>query len=446
MTLAAHVTNYIMIGILIVCFANQVIYFFVPYFKKEKEHSPGREHSFAVLVAARNEQNVIGQLIESIQLQDYPGDMVDIYVVADNCDDDTAKEAAKKGAFVYERFNRQEVGKGYALNFLLEHMKKDGRWERYDGFFVFDADNLLDKNYIKEMNRTFCDGYRVITSYRNTKNFGTNWLTSGYGLWFMHEAQWLNRARMLLHTSCAVSGTGFFFSREILEELGGWKFFLLTEDIEFTIYQMLKGERIGYCKDAVFYDEQPDKFIPSWNQRARWVKGYQQVFRAYGGQIAKAIFKKRNFSCFDMTMSIWPAFFLTAFSLVTDAVLIIAGLALDRDIDFVLYNTVMNVVRTYIMAALLGLYTLITEWKNIYAGTGKKLLSIVTFPIFMFTFIPIAFVALVKKVEWKPIEHHCAVHVDHFRETPEESGKTRIRSPKGTIRRERAYENFTGRR
>lgn len=53
---------------------------------------------------------------------------------------------------------------------------------------------------------------------------------------------------------------GFFFSREILEELGGWKFFLLTEDIEFTIYQMLKGERIGYCKDAVFYDEQPDKF------------------------------------------------------------------------------------------------------------------------------------------------------------------------------------------
>lgn len=445
MTLATHVTNYIMIGILIVCFTNQVIYFFVPYLKKEKAHRAGKEHRFAVLVAARNEQNVISQLIESIQLQDYPKDMVDIYVVADNCDDDTAGEAARKGAYVYERFNKQEVGKGYALNYLLEEMKKDGKCKLYDGFFVFDADNLLDKHYIKEMNRTFCDGYRVITSYRNTKNFGTNWLTSGYGLWFMHEAQWLNRARMLLHTSCAVSGTGFFFSREILEEMGGWNFYLLTEDIEFTIYQMLKGERIGYCKDAVFYDEQPEKFIPSWNQRARWVKGYQQVFGTYGRQIAKAIFKKRNFACFDMTMSIWPAFFLTAFSLGTDVVLIITGLALNKDIDFVLYNTVMNVVRTYIMAALLGVYTLITEWKNIYAGTGKKLLSIITFPIFMFTFIPIAFVALAKKVEWKPIEHHCAVHVEQFQEFPEDT-KTRIHSPKGNLRRERAYENFTGRR
>lgn len=192
MTLATHVTNYIMIGILIVCFANQVIYFFVPYLKKEKAHRAGKEHRFAVLVAARNEQNVISQLIESIQLQDYPKDMVDIYVVADNCDDDTAGEAARKGAYAYERFNKQEVGKGYALNYLLEEMKKDGKCKLYDGFFVFDADNLLDKHYIKEMNRTFCDGYRVITSYRNTKNFGTNWLTSGYGLWFMHEAQWLN--------------------------------------------------------------------------------------------------------------------------------------------------------------------------------------------------------------------------------------------------------------
>lgn len=233
---------------------------------------------------------------------------------------------------------------------------------------------------------------------------------------------------------CAVSGTGFFFSREILEELGGWKFFLLTEDIEFTIYQMLKGERIGYCKDAVFYDEQPDKFIPSWNQRAplgkRIPAGVQSLWRTD----RESYIQKADFSCFDMTMSIWPAFFLTAFSLVTDAVLIIAGLALDRDIDFVLYNTVMNVVRTYIMAALLGLYTLITEWKNIHAGTGKKLLSIVTFPIFMFTFIPIAFVALVKKVEWKPIEHHCAVHVDHFRETPGGVWKDKDPFPEGNYK------------
>lgn len=414
MVFATHIMNYIILGILIVCFAYQAVYFFIPYLKKEKEHKKEQEHRFAVLVAARNEEAVIGQLIESIQGQDYPSELVDVYVVADNCDDSTAQVAREKGAFVYERFNKIHVGKGYALNYLLSAMKEDGKRDVYDGYFIFDADNLLSKNYIKEMNRTFCDGYRVITSYRNTKNFGSNWLTSGYGLWFLHEAQWLNRARMLSKTSCAVSGTGFFFSNEILERMGEWNYFLLTEDIEFTISQILQGETIGYNKNAVFYDEQPENFVQSWHQRARWVKGYQQVFAKYGRQIAKEIIKKRNFACFDMTMSIWPAFVITAFTIIANFVLILTGLLTDQDISFVLYNAALSLAKTYGMMVLLGAWTLFTEWKHIHAGAGKKLLSILTFPLFMFTFAPIAFVALAKKVEWKPIEHHCTVRVSQL--------------------------------
>ncbi len=414
MVFETHVMNYIILGILIACFAYQAVYFFIPYFKKEKEHKKEEMHRFAVLVAARNEEAVIGQLIESIQMQDYPSELVDVYVVADNCDDSTASVAREKGAFVYERFNKVHVGKGYALNYLLSAMKEDRKREVYDGYLIFDADNLLEKNYIKEMNRTFCDGYRVITSYRNTKNFGSNWLTSGYGLWFLHEAQWLNRARMLSKTSCAVSGTGFFFSKEILERMGDWNYFLLTEDIEFTISQILQGETIGYNKNAVFYDEQPENFIQSWHQRARWVKGYQQVFSKYGRQIAKGIFKERNFACFDMTMSIWPAFVVTAFTIAANLVLILAGLLTDQDISFVLYNAGLSFAKTYGMMALLGGWTLFTEWKHIHAGAGKKLLSLVTFPLFMFTFAPIAFIALAKKVEWKPIEHHCTVRVSQL--------------------------------
>ncbi len=75
-------------------------------------------HRFAVLVAARNEEAVIGQLIESIQMQDYPSELVDVYVVADNCDDSTASVAREKGAFVYERFNKVHVGKGYAFSHM----------------------------------------------------------------------------------------------------------------------------------------------------------------------------------------------------------------------------------------------------------------------------------------------------------------------------------------
>ena len=114
-------------------------------------------------------------------------------------------------------------------------MKEEGKDRDYDGYFIFDADNLLEKDYVKEMDRTFRQGYRIITSYRNTKNFGSNWLTSGYGLWFLHEAQWLNKARMLQGTSCAVSGTGFLVNSSIIKKNNGWKFNLLTEDIQFSV-------------------------------------------------------------------------------------------------------------------------------------------------------------------------------------------------------------------
>lgn len=163
---------------------------------------------------------------------------------------------------VYTRFNREKVGKGYALEQLLLHIEEDYP-KVYDGFFVFDADNVLDCRFVEEMNRTFSDGYEVVTSYRNSKNYGDNWISAGYALWFIRESRYLNNSRMLLGTSCAVSGTGFLFSRQVMESTNGWKFHLLTEDIEFSVHHILQGRKIGFCADAVLYDEQPVTFRQS---------------------------------------------------------------------------------------------------------------------------------------------------------------------------------------
>ena len=121
------------------------------------------------------------------------------------------------GANVYERFNQVQVGKGYALQELLEHLEQDYP-QGFDGYFVFDADNILAPNYVEAMNRTFSDGHDIVTSFRNSKNYGDNWISAGYALWFLRESRYLNHARFLLGTSCAVSGTGFLFSRRVLEE------------------------------------------------------------------------------------------------------------------------------------------------------------------------------------------------------------------------------------
>lgn len=408
-TTATKIVNWSILISFIACFSYQFIYLIAPYIKKEKAHTPEKLHRFAVLIAARNEEAVITQLIESIKNQKYPKELLDIYVVADNCTDHTAQAAYQAGAYVYERFNQLQVGKGYALQFLLEEIRQSGNLEDYDGFFIFDADNLLEENYVYEMNRTFSDGYQVVTSYRNSKNFGSNWISSGYALWFLHEAQFLNRGRMRIGNSCMVSGTGYVIAREVLERTGGWNFFLLTEDIEFTADCIVNGKKIGYCERAVFYDEQPTRFKESWHQRLRWIKGYFQVFRKYGKTLAKGIGKKNGFSCFDMLMANLPAFVLTSVATAASLTMMILGLLIAEDVSFVFYSIGMFVVKTSAAMFVLGVYTVLTEWRQIHIPWYLKIAYMFTFPVYMMTYIPIAFAALKKNVEWKPVSHECRV-------------------------------------
>ncbi len=398
----------------------QVIYVFVSLFKKSKELNASVNHKYAVVIAARNESAVIGQLINSIKKQNYPMQLVDIYVVADNCTDNTAEVAKKAGARVFERFNRQRVGKGYALDYAFKNILNSS--DIYEGYFVFDADNLLDENYISEMNKTFDNGYKIVTSYRNSKNYDTNWLSAGYSLWFLREAKYLNNARMILNTGCAISGTGFMVSHEIIQKNNGWKHHLLTEDIEFSVDNAIEGIKIGYCDKAVLYDEQPYLFEQSWNQRLRWAKGFYQVFANYGKSLIKSIITKRSFCCYDMFVTIMPALFLTLTSVAVNLFFFYFGL-----INIEIYPELMrettnavlvSAINSYFVLFAMGLLTTITEWKNINCPAVKKIKYVFSFPIFIFTYVPISIVALFKfkKIEWKPITHSIAKTIEDIQQ------------------------------
>lgn len=405
--------NFIIAAVFFICYAYQFFYIPAVLIKKDKPHAPEKKHRFAVLICARNEENVIAGLISSIHQQTYDRNLVRIFVMADNCTDRTANVARNAGAVVYKRTNSQLVGKGYALEALLENIGRDYPRNYFDGFFVFDADNILDRNYISEMNKTFSDGNDIITSYRNSKNYGGNWISAGYALWFLRESRYLNHARMLLGTSCAVSGTGFFFSRRILEKNGGWKFHLLTEDIEFTVHNIVNGEKVAFCPDAVLYDEQPTSFRQSWRQRMRWAKGYIQVYRRYGKDLAKGAVKG-NFSCFDMAMAIMPAAVLTAVSLVINSAMAAATLMNGGSVAPIFISLGQSALNIYLTLLFVGSITTATEWKAIHTSTAKKILYVFTFPLFMFTYIPISFSAIFAKVEWKPIAHSVNVNLAEY--------------------------------
>lgn len=379
-------------------------------------HQPSCLRRFAVIVAARNEENVIGELLDNLKKQNYPKELLDLYVVADNCTDNTADIARRAGAFVYERFDEIHKGKGYAMDYLFQELKKAGKND-YDGYFVFDADNLVDSNFVWEMNRTFDQGYDALTCYRNSKNFGSNWISAGYSIWFLREARFLNFPRMLLGTNCHVSGTGFLISSKVIEENDGWPFHLLTEDIQFSVDSAIQGRRIGYCDKAVIYDEQPVTFRQSWDQRLRWSKGFYQVDRDYTLPLLKGCFRKGRLgsSCYDMFITVAPGMLLTVAMLIINTLLLITCLTQPAYVSDYMIHKIIGFIGSsffsfYLIFFLYGLVTVISEWKYIDSTSIKKIGYIFTFPIFMFTYIPISIAALLQKVEWKPI-HHTAANV-----------------------------------
>lgn len=381
--------------------------------KREKILPEPKIHRYAAVISARNEAGVIGELIQSLKNQNYPSGYLDIYVIADNCTDRTAQVSKQAGAIVYERFNQYQKGKGYALDYFFRTLAQEGH-DHYDGYMIFDADNLVDPNFTAEMNRVFDSGdYGAITCYRNSRNFGDNWISSGYAIWFLREARFLNFPRMLLGSNCHVSGTGFLISADVIRENGGWPYHLLTEDIEFSVCSALKGQRIGYCDKAVIYDEQPTSFRQSWDQRLRWSKGFYQVNVHYSLQLIRGFCKRlshQSWSCYDMFMTVAPGMLLTLATLLFNIVMCLSCIGQS---DFVI-DQILSVSGRFALSTVAGFYlglfmygflTVLCEWKQIHIPNYKKIMYTFTFPVFMFTYIPISLAALVKKVEWKPIYH-----------------------------------------
>lgn len=401
----------------VVAYFHQFIYIIVGTFVRFKDrHVPKAAHTMGVVIAARNESAVIANLIASVRACDYPQDKITIFVIADNCTDNTAELCRSLGCTVFERSDTKNIGKGYALHYLFERLHTDPQYAGLvpEAYIVLDADNLVKPDFITEMNRAFDGGYEMVTSYRNTKNFGANWLSAGYGYWFLHEARHLSNSRRSFGVSCAISGTGFLISSEVVKKFDNWKFFTLTEDIECSTNYALAGRKVGYAPDAELYDEQPVKFSQAWRQRERWAKGFYQVFGKNGGKLILGCFK--SFSCYDILTTIFPAL---VFSLATLIVLPVCAIVaacigdihtaqlagISLGITFAVMYGVM-----FVICAL----TAITEWKRIKAPAYKKILYIFTFPIFMATYIPISFVAIFKKVQWKPIAHTAAISLDEL--------------------------------
>ena len=391
---------------LMACMLYQWIYVILDLVRKPKTFPEAEPRKYAILIAGRNEENVIGQLLTSIKKQKYPAELIDTYVVADNCTDSTAAVAREHGAVVYERFNTEIVGKGFALDELIKHIWSTVGRGVYDGFIIFDADNLLDENYMTEINKTICSGYRIVASYRNSKNYGDNWISAGSGMWFLRDYVQLSRAREMLGVSSTISGTGFYIAESIVIEDGGFISETMSEDTELSARWMRRGEPIGFCEYAEFYDEQPTKFSVFFHQRTRWTKGYLQNMKKHGPGLLRSIFRKRGSSCLDMVAAILPPLVVGGVMVLTDIGVGIYLIAKGSfDLMAVIPMLAIGIGMGYLMTLLMGVSVLVTERRHILCPVWKQILYVLLYPIYMLACVPACVYGIFAKVTWRPIKH-----------------------------------------
>lgn len=412
--------------IFVLMYLHQFFYLIYGTFRKFK--LPNKEfklHKIGIVISARNESKVIGNLIKSIQANDYPKELYNIFVIADNCTDNTADICRELGCIVFERNDLGKIGKGYALNSLFNRLHNEKQFAPIvpEAYIVLDADNIIKPNFITEMNKVYDSGYEMVTSYRNTKNFGKNWITAGYGYWFLHEAKHLNNSRMALKSSCAISGTGFLISTDVVKEYDNWSFFTLTEDIQCSTEYAMTKRKIGYSGDAELFDEQPETLRQSWRQRERWAKGFYQVFGKNGRKlIGKAL---TNFSCWDILTTIFPALIITMLLIIGLPVCSVIGLCIGDYLSagYAWVCLGLNFLYLYVIMFVIALLVLITEGKKIKTTRPRKIFHLFTFPFFMFTYIPIAISAAFKKVTWKPIVHTANISIEDMENDANSSKK-----------------------
>ena len=400
-----------MLGISFLFLLPKIINHIIGLFPSKRFPEAKKNHKFAILIPARNESAVIEGLLKSIKNQSYDNRLLDTYVVVESKDDPTCEIVKKyKHTNIFVRKHLELKGKGQALNEVVVDILSKGK--KYDAYFIFDADNVLTKNFVKEMNKCFDAGYQIALGYRNSKNWNDGWVASCSALTFSMVNTLNNKGRTKINKKSTVSGTGFYVSGKIIAEMGGWKFFSLTEDYELTMFSTIKNLKVAYNEYAEFYDEQPTKLKTSWNQRLRWVKGYTQVNKNYKKELIRSIFTERKnfFGKMETLLNILPVVLLlvTSFSYAFFTLgLGIAGSILGVAERWKVYMAFgISSFSIYLFFMLYMGLMLIAERKRINITNKNAFIATVMGPLFLALYIPLAITSICKKeVEWKPIVH-----------------------------------------
>jgi cellulose synthase/poly-beta-1,6-N-acetylglucosamine synthase-like glycosyltransferase len=395
--------DYIMVPVQVLL-ALVACYFFVlgmsglVHFRIPKIYEPRK--TFSIIVPAHNEKMVIGPLVDNLLALDYPKELYDVFVIADNCTDSTAQIAQSHGANVYERFDTSQRGKGYALEWFfnkLYHLPK-----KYDAIVIFDADNLVDPQFLHHMNNRLCEGAKIVQGYIDAKNPLDTWVTAAFAMSFWVSNRMLQLARYNLGFSNYLGGTGMAISVDLLKQIG-WGATSLTEDLEFSLKALLSGYKTTYAYEAVVYDEKPLTFKQAWNQRKRWALGHVELFRTYSIEFIKQAILQKEFALFDAALVILQPLLVTIMGSFTVLGIIDFFLV---DIYTPIFKYIWPPLLWELVSSLQIMYPFLVIWLD-RLPRGVIKWTFVHYLIFIYSWIPIVFISFFGKtrVAWSHTMH-----------------------------------------
>lgn len=370
-----------------------LIDYILSYFNSNVTKEKNNKGKFAILIPARDESRVIEELLNSILNQTRKIDSDDVYVIVEEESDKTVELVKNKNMNIVFRHDLSKKRKGYALDDAIKEILEQKK--HYDAYFIFDADNVLDKDYIKNMEEAYEDGYDIGIGYRNTKNGNDSVIAAASSLTFSMINTLGNEHKTKCNNTLTISGTGFYIKGDIVEKLSGYPFNSLTEDYELTLYATLNDLTTTYVKNAIFFDEQPVKYNITINQRTRWIKGFFEARKKYIPLLLKKEINKNFSSSFHQIMGVTPY------------ILLIIGLLGILLINyFNVKNTIILILFVYLIMVLITSIMVLKENTYLNINNKMKIKVILYNPIFLTTYIICLFKAILNKdVKWLKIEH-----------------------------------------
>ena len=370
---------------------------------------------FAVLVPARNESGVVGNIMNALNGQTYPKEYFDVWFIVERDDDPTCRIAEEHGmkVFVRDELTSKRKTKGFALQECIRYFKENNI--KYDAYMIFDADNVMDADYLEKMNDVRQTGVEVAYGYRNFTNINVNWLTSCSAILFTYMNSFTGKNRTILFKKGLITGTGYYINASIIDECGGWIFTGMTEDTEITTYCYYHNINMLYYPYVNYYDEQSPSFRNNHNQHIRWIWGFFENRRRFmlAGNNHKATSKALNRAAiFEYKVALIP--FASAVSI--DFLLLIASIFLyafslrysPESSSLLLWQFISFAVFLYVLLIIPAIATIGHNFNKLKMKWWMILISVLTYPLFLADLlVALAHGLFVPKARktWTPIKH-----------------------------------------